>query len=57
MPRLFIIRMPVRPGQRKSSRVKSNGLDMLSLKAGIGTAFVKNTMVTDIGGEMGFQFQ
>jgi hypothetical protein len=43
-------------GAKETSRVKSNGLDMLSLKAGIGTAFVKNTMVTDIGGEMGFNF-
>jgi hypothetical protein len=43
-------------GAKEISRVKSNGLDMLTLKAGIGTAFVKNTIVTDIGGEMGFNF-
>jgi hypothetical protein len=43
-------------GAKETSRVKSNGLDMLTLKAGIGTAFVKNTIVTDIGGEMGFNF-
>jgi hypothetical protein len=43
-------------GAKEISRVKSNGMDMLTLKAGIGNAFVKNTMVTDIGGEMGFNF-
>ena len=43
-------------GAKETSRVKSNGLDMLTLKAGIGTAFVKNTLVTDIGGEVGFNF-
>jgi len=43
-------------GAKEISQVKSNGLDMLTLKAGIGTAFVKNTMVTDIGGEIGFNF-
>jgi hypothetical protein len=43
-------------GATEISRVKNHGLDMLSLKAGIGTAFVKNTIVTDIGGEMGFNF-
>jgi hypothetical protein len=43
-------------GAKEISSVKSNGLDMLSLKAGIGTAFVKNTIVTDIGGELGFNF-
>ena len=43
-------------GATEISRIKSNGLDMLTLKAGIGAAFVKNTIVTDIGGEMGFNF-
>lgn len=43
-------------GAKETFRGKSNGLDMLTLKAGIGTAFVKNTIVTDIGGEMGFNF-
>jgi len=43
-------------GAKETFRGKSNGMDMLSLKAGIGAAFVKNTMVTDIGGEMGFNF-
>jgi hypothetical protein len=43
-------------GAKEISRGKSYGLDMLSLKAGIGTAFVKNTLVTDIGGELGFNF-
>lgn len=43
-------------GAKETSRVKSNGLDMLSLKAGIGTAFIKNSLVTDIGGEIGFNF-
>ncbi len=43
-------------GAKETSRVKSNGLDMLTLKAGIGTAFVKNTIVTDMGGEIGFNF-
>ncbi len=43
-------------GVRETSRVKSNGHDMLTLKAGIGATFVKNAMVTDIGGEIGFNF-
>ena len=43
-------------GVQETSNVKSNGLDMLSLKAGIGTSFVKNTLVTDIGGEVGLNF-
>jgi len=43
-------------GAKETSRVKSNGLDMLTLKAGIGAAFVKNTILTDLGGEVGFNF-
>jgi len=43
-------------GAMETSRGKNSGMDMLSLKAGIGTAFVKNTIVTDIGGELGFNF-
>jgi hypothetical protein len=43
-------------GARETSQTKSNGQDMLTLKAGIGTAFVKNALVTDIGGEMGLNF-
>jgi hypothetical protein len=43
-------------GAKEIFRGKSNGLDMLALTAGIGEAFVKNTLVTDIGGILGFNF-
>jgi hypothetical protein len=43
-------------GAQETLRVKSNGLDMLTLKAGIGASIIKNTLVTDIGGEIGFNF-
>jgi hypothetical protein len=35
---------------------KSSGNDMLNLTGGIGAGFVKNTIVTDLGAEIGFGF-